>query len=60
MVYLRMIGLYFFNSMRSGVFLRFFLGNVARRAWQAAVFVLRAFQNNLDSVAFTFLCHDAI
>jgi hypothetical protein len=33
---------------------------VARRAWQAAVFVLRAFQNNLDAVAFTFLCHDAI
>ena len=37
-----------------------FLRDVARRAWQAAVFVLRAFQNNLDAVASTFLCHDAI
>ena len=40
--------------------LAIFLSNVARRARQAAVFVLRAFQNNLDAVASTFLCHDAI
>lgn len=40
--------------------LAIFLGDVARRAWQAAVFVLRAFQNNLDAVASTFLCHNAI
>ena len=34
-----------------------FFGHVTGRAGQAAVFVLRAFQNHLDAVAFTFLCH---
>jgi hypothetical protein len=32
---------------------------VARCAGKTTVFVLRAFQNYLDAVAFTFLCHDA-
>jgi hypothetical protein len=53
-------GVVFFQLHTIGRILAVFLGNVARRAWQAAVFVLSAFQNNLDAVASTFLCHDAI
>lgn len=34
-----------------------FLGHIARRTGQTAVLVLRALQNDLKPVAFTFLCH---
>lgn len=34
-----------------------FLRNVARGAGETAVFVLRALKDNLNAVAFTFLCH---
>ncbi len=34
-----------------------FLRHVTRSSGQAAVFVLSALQNDLDTVAFAFLCH---
>lgn len=53
-------GVVFFQLHAVGCVLAVFLGDVARRAGQAAVLVLRAFQNDLDAVAFAFLCHGAI
>ena len=37
-----------------------FLRYITRSARQTAVFVLRTFQNHLDTVASAFLCHDAV
>jgi len=53
-------GVVFFQLHAVRRILAILLSDVARRAWQAAIFVLRAFQNNLDAVASAFLCHDAI
>ena len=33
------------------------LRHVARSSWQTAGFVLRALENDLEPIAFTFLCH---
>jgi hypothetical protein len=50
-------GIVFFQFHTVGSVLAVFLRDVTRCARKAAVFVLRTFQNDLDAVAFAFLCH---
>lgn len=40
--------------------LTIFLGDVTRHTWHTRGFVLCAFQNHLDAIAFAFLCHTIV
>ena len=53
-------GVVFFQLHTIGRIFAVLLRDIARSARQAAVFVLGAFQDHLNAIAFAFFCHDSV